>query len=55
LGTSAGSNYAQQLEGVAKDALVSVNRLEFEFVLFNETQVTIRITAACIYKDQFDE
>jgi len=57
LGTSAKSNYAQQLEGVPKGALVTHAKIDWNLNSFysNETQVTRRITTAWVYKDQFDE
>lgn len=57
LGTSEKSNYAQQLEGVPKNALVTHAKIDWDLNVFytNTTRVTRRITTAWVYKDQFNE
>lgn len=57
LGTSEKSNYAQQLEGVPKNALITHAKIDWNLNTFysNDIQVTRRITTAWVYKDQFNE
>ncbi len=56
-GTSEKSNYAQQLEGVPKGALITNAKIDFTQNIFynNETQHTRRIMTAWVYKDAFGE
>ena len=57
LGTAEKSNYAQQLDGVPKDAMVTHAKIDFtQFVHYtNEKQATRRIMTALVYKDQFGD
>ncbi len=56
-GTSEKSNYAQQLEGVPKGALITNAKIDFTENKFynNETQHVRRIMTAWVYKDAFGE
>ncbi len=56
-GSSEKSNYAQELEGVPKNALITNAKIDFTENIFysNETKHTRRIMTAWIYKDQFNE
>lgn len=56
-GTSEKSNYAQQLDGVPKGALITNAKIDWTQNLFysNETQHVRRIMTAWVYKDQFGE
>lgn len=56
-GTSENANYAQELEGVPKDALITNAKIDFTENQFysNETKHTRRIMTAWIYKNQFNE
>jgi hypothetical protein len=57
IGTSEKSNYAQQLEGLPKGALVTHAKIDWDLTTFytSGNQVTRRITTAWVYKDQFGE
>lgn len=57
IGTSDEANYAQELEGVPKGALVTTAKIDFTQNLFytNATQKVRRITTAWVYKDQFKQ
>ena len=57
IGTSAKANYAQELEGVPKSALVTNAKIDFTVNSFysNETQKVRRVMTAWVYKDQFGE
>jgi len=56
-GTSEKSNYAQQLEGVPKGALITNAKIDFTENTFydKETQHTRRIMTAWVYKNAFGE
>lgn len=56
-GTSEKSNYAQQLEGVPKGALITNAKIDWTQNLFytNETQHVRRIMTAWVYKNSFGE
>jgi hypothetical protein len=56
-GTSENSNYAQQLEGVPKEALITNAKIDFTENIFytDQTKHTRRIMTAWVYKDSFDE
>ena len=56
-GTSEKANYAQELEGVPKDALITNAKIDFTENIFytNETKPTRRIMTAWVYKDKFNE
>ena len=56
-GTSEKANYAQQLEGVPKGAMITNIKIDFTQNLFynNDTQHTRRIMTAWVYKDAFGE
>jgi len=56
-GISEESNYAQQLEGVPKEGLITNAKIDFtENIFYNdETKHTRRIMTAWVYKNQFDE
>ena len=57
IGTSEKSNYAQQMDGVPKDALVTHVKIDFTHNQFfsTETQQTRRIMTALSFKDQFGD
>ena len=56
-GTSEQANYAQELEGVPKEALVTNAKIDFTENIFytDETKHTRRIMTAWVYKDKFNE
>ena len=56
-GTSEKANYAQELEGVPKDALITNAKIDFTENIFydSETKHTRRIMTAWVYKDKFNE
>ncbi|MGG9963094.1 hypothetical protein [Ferruginibacter sp. SUN106] len=57
MGTSSKANYAQELEGVPKGALVTMAKIDFTQNIFytGETQHTRRIMTAWVYKNAFGE
>lgn len=56
-GSSEKSNYAQELEGVPKNALITNAKIDFTENIFytNETKNTRRVMTAWVYKDKFNE
>lgn len=57
LGSSQKANYAQELNGIPKGALVTSAKIDFTTNTFysNTTQKVRRITIADVYKDKFGE
>lgn len=57
LGMSEKSNYAQQLEGVPKNAWITHAKIDFTQNTFysNETQPVRRIMTVWVYRDQFGD
>lgn len=56
-GTSEKSNYAMQLNGIPKGALVTHAKIDFTQQTFHNTQTELvrRVTTAYVYKDKFKE
>jgi len=56
-GSSEKANYAQELEGVPKEALITNAKIDFtENIFYNDqTKHTRRIMTAWVYKDKFNE
>jgi len=57
IGPSAKANYAQELEGVPKGAVVTTAKIDFTQNSFytTETQKVRRITKAWVYRDEFKQ
>ena len=57
IGGSDKSNYAQQMDGIPKDALVTYAKIDFTHNQFysNETEHVRRIMTALVFKDQFGD
>src|SRR5665647_493399 len=56
-GSSAKANYADELEGIPKNALITAAKIDFTTNTFysNEVQKTRRIMTASVYKNKFNE